>query len=183
MTSRPSDISRRRLLVWGAAFGALAFAGGLVARVRVGGYTPSPTALRSLEPWQYAFVASAARRIARADREGVVSADEVDVAGFIDGYVSEMAPAVRADLKNLFAYIEHIAPLRSGHLKRFTELTGEAQDDVLKHLEQADETLLRGGFAGLKSLAFMGYYRDPRTWSILNYDGPTKNRPPGGWSR
>ncbi|MBL8609283.1 MAG: hypothetical protein JNL38_18280 [Myxococcales bacterium] len=41
--------------------------------------------------------------------------------------------------------------------------------------------LLRGGFAGLKSLIFMGYYRDPRTWAILGYDGPRVGRPERGW--
>lgn len=169
--------------MWGAAFGTLAFVGTIVARVRTGGYASPAAPLVSLEPWHHAVVAAAARRIANADRTGVVSPDEVDVAGFVDRYVAEMAPAVRADLKNLFAYLEHIAPLRSGYANRFTSLPDDAKDKVLMHLEQADETLLRGGFAGLKSLVFMGYYRDPRTWSILGYDGPTKNRPVGGWSR
>jgi len=27
----------------------------------------------------------------------------------------------------------------------------------------------------------MGYYRDPRTWGVLGYDGPLMNRPEGGW--
>jgi hypothetical protein len=29
----------------------------------------------------------------------------------------------------------------------------------------------------------MGYYRDPRTWRILRYDGPLVNRPDEGWGR
>ena len=45
------------------------------------------------------------------------------------------------------------------------------------------EDLLRGAFDGLKSLVFMGYYRDPRTWRILGYDGPRVNRPDEGWWR
>jgi hypothetical protein len=48
-------------------------------------------------------------------------------------------------------------------------------------MEASDETLLRGGFAGLKSLVFMGYYRDPRTWKILGYAGPWVGRPERGW--
>jgi len=49
------------------------------------------------------------------------------------------------------------------------------------HTEGADTDLLRAGFDGLRSLVFMGYYRDARTWSIAGYDGPLVNRPAGGW--
>jgi hypothetical protein len=52
---------------------------------------------------------------------------------------------------------------------------------VLASVEASSSDLLRAGFDGLKSLVFMGYYRDPRTWGILGYDGPLVNRPRGGW--
>ena len=53
----------------------------------------------------------------------------------------------------------------------------------LAALEASSQDLLRGGFTGLKSLVFMGYYRDARTWKVLAYDGPLVGRPENGWTR
>ena len=64
---------------------------------------------------------------------------------------------------------------------RFTRLSPGDQDRVLASLESSDQDLLRGGFEGLKALVFMGYYRDPRTWKILDYAGPMVSRPERGW--
>ena len=47
---------------------------------------------------------------------------------------------------------------------------------VLASLESSSQGLLRGGFDGLKSLVFMGYYRDARTWKIVGYAGPFVGR-------
>ncbi len=174
---------RRRLLVAGIASGALVAIGSVVALVRTSGYDVPPQrarAFESLDAAQYVFVQHAARRIAAPDRDGdgaIPSPDDTDVAGFVDAYVAKMHPTVRRDLFRLFAYVEHIAPLRSGLRHRFTSLGPADQDRVLAALEAADEGLLRGGFEGLKALVFMGYYRDPRTWSILGYDGPTLKAP------
>ena len=52
---------------------------------------------------------------------------------------------------------------------------------MLAAIEASSSDLLRAGFDGLKSLVFMGYYRDARTWGILGYDGPLVGRPPSGW--
>ncbi len=56
-----------------------------------------------------------------------------------------------------------------------------AQDRVLASLEASSHDLLRAGFAGLKALVYIGYYRDVRTWGIVGYDGPLVGRPEGGW--
>jgi hypothetical protein len=140
-----------------------------------------------MSTWQWAVVEHAARRITAADRpEGgpgsvVPTSDEVDVAGFVDGWVARMPERVRRDLGRFLAYLEHVAPVGAGHLTRFTRLPADAQDRVLASLEASSQPLLRAGFEGLKSLAFIGYYRDARTWSIVGYDGPLVGRPEGGW--
>jgi len=178
---------RRRLLKAALAGGVIAAAGGVVALFRTSGYVLGPDRKRSLEalaPWEFLVVQALARRIAAPDREGdptIPTPDEVDVAGFVDRFVAGMAPGVRRDLGRLFTYVEHLAPLRAGLRRRFTDLDPAHQDRVLAALESADEDLLRGGFEGVKALVFMGYYRDPRTWSIVGYDGPTWMRPAGGW--
>ena len=61
-------------------------------------------------------------------------------------------------------------------LLRFTRLSASDQDRVLTSLQAHPSELLRGGFDGVKALVFMGYYRDPRTWSLVGYDGPLLGR-------
>src|SRR5262249_4598583 len=135
------------------------------------------TSLVALEPWQFVLVQHLARRVcAPDDVRGVVSPDDVDVAGFVDAYLLGLAPKLRRDLLRFFAYIEQLAQGSGGLGSRFTHLPPEDQDRVLASLESSSSELLRGGFAGAKALLFMGYYRDPRTWTILGYDGPLIGR-------
>jgi hypothetical protein len=163
---------------------AVAVAVGAAAAVRTGGYTvPAEIGarLRALSAGQSVLVTHLARRICAPDDGRAPSADEVDVAGFVDDYVAEMAAPMRRDLLRFFGAIEHVLPLGLGSRRRFTDLAPADQDRVLASLEESSVDLLRGGFAGLKSLIFMGYYRDPRTWAILGYDGPRVGRPERGW--
>jgi Gluconate 2-dehydrogenase subunit 3 len=178
--------TRRRFLRRLFAGGALLALGGAVAAVRTHGYAvPAERAARlvALAPWQLVVVEHAARRIAAPDDpRGVVTPDDVDVAGFVDGYVAGMPGPTRADFLRLLGYLEHLAPTALALGARFTRLAPNEQDRVLAALEASSQELLRAGFAGLKALVYMGYYRDPRTWNILGYDGPLVRRPPVGWS-
>jgi hypothetical protein len=174
--------SRRRILKAALALGIIGVAGGAVGIVRTRGYAlPAGTKLASLDPWEWLLVRALARVICAPDQPGVISADEVDVAGFVDAYCAKMPRKMRRDLGRMFTYVEQLAPLAAGFGSRFTKLSPGDQGRVLQALEQTDKELLHGGFEGIKSLVFMGYYRDPRTWAILEYDGPLVNRPEGGW--
>ena len=169
--------TRRRFLRRALAGGALLALGGAVAWVRTRGYDvpkEKAAALQAFAPWQLVVMEHAARRIAAPDAEGgaIPSTDEVGVAVFVDGYVAKMPEAVRADFLHLLGYLEHLAPAATGRSSRFTRLVPLEQDAVLAALEASSQDLLRAGFAGLKALVMMGYYRDPRTWRIVGYDGP-----------
>jgi hypothetical protein len=161
-------LSRRRLL--GAVAAAVALAGGALAVVRTRGYAVGPgVRLLALSSWQFVVVEHAARRITSPDRADDASIPTAD------------SPGVRRDLGRFLAYLEHVAPLGAGFASRFTRLGADAQDRVLERIESSPHDLLRAGFDGLKSLVFIGYYRDARTWGLLGYDGPLVGRPPGGW--
>jgi hypothetical protein len=135
-------------------------------------------ALVALAPWQYVVVREAALRICAADAPsvGVVTAEDTDVAGFVDAYVAKMPRRLRRDLLRFLGFLEQLAPVPLGMTSRFSLLAAEDQDRVLASLEHHSSTLLRGGFEGVKALVFMGYYRDPRTWPVLGYDGPLLTR-------
>jgi len=147
------------------------------ASVRAGGYAvPAWRRLASLRAWEFVVVEHVARRIAAPDVDGwvarVPSADDVDVAGYVDGYLARAPAAMRRDLGRFLAYIEHVAPLGAGFGSRFTRLGAFDQDRVLASIESSSNDLLRAGFEGIKALVFMGYYRDARTWGIVQYSGP-----------
>jgi hypothetical protein len=180
----------RRSVVQAAVAGvALAFCGAATTVWRMQGYDVDPSRrLLYFAPWQMSVLEHAARRIAASDADdpespgpAAPSPDDVDVAGYIDGAAARMHPSLRRDLARFVVYLEQLAPLACGYLSRFTRLEPEEQDRVLASLEASSHDLLRAGFEGLKALVFMGYYRHPRTWAVLGYDGPLLRRPPRGW--
>ncbi len=171
-----------------AGFAAVALSGaGVAVAVRGSGYRVDPAraaGLKALSAWQFVVVEALAARVCASGLEGAAApptAKEVSVAEFVDEWLAATDPHVRRDLLALVATIEHAYPFACGHLRRFSSLADGAQDQVLRALATSSSTTLRGGFAGLKSLLMLGYYRDPRTWGILGYDGPTKGRPVDGW--
>jgi hypothetical protein len=170
-------LSRRRLFEAGAA---IAVALGAGATLRMWGYPDPARPLAALTTWQYAVVQQAARRIAARDATaiaaGVPDVDQTDVAGFVDEWVAQMNPRTRRDLLRFLAFVEQLAPLGCAYLGRFTRLDAAAQDHVLASIAESSHALLRAGFDGLKALVFLGYYRDPRTWSVTGYDGPLLGR-------
>jgi hypothetical protein len=180
-----AKLSRRRLLAGAAA--VLILGGSAVAVVRTRGYAlPAGKVTLLLSPWQFVVVQHAARRIAAPDRPAaedpnIPSADDLEVASFVDAWLSRMHPRIQRDLGRFLAYLEHLAPVAAGYASRFTRLAPADQDRVLASVEASSSDLLRAGFEGLKSLVFMGYYRDARTWAVVGYDGPLVGRPPGGW--
>ena len=164
----------RRTLLARAGYGiAIAACGGLVALVRTHGYVlPVGAAPVILTAAEYEILAAVAARICAPDASDAPSIEDVGVVAFADRYIGQMHPAMRQDLRRFFVYIEQLAPLRLGFSSRFTRLSPAQQDQVLGSIEASDEGILRGGFDGLKSLVFMGYYRDARTWGLAGYGGP-----------
>lgn len=159
--------------------GVLAGLSSAVGLARRSGYElPAATRakLLALEPWQYVVVRELARRVCAPDAEGIVGPDETDVVGFVDAYVAKMPKKLRRDLMRFLAFVEQLAPASIGLASRFTRLAPSEQDRVLGSLEASSSDLLRGGFDGVKALLFMGYYRDPRTWTVIGYDGPLVGR-------
>jgi hypothetical protein len=51
----------------------------------------------------------------------------------------------------------------------FDRLGPAAQDAVLRWFMNAPAAKLRGGFWGVRALAFMGFYGQPELWSAIRY--------------
>lgn len=185
---KPAGMNRRSFVRAGLAWAALG-ATGLAAVLRTSGYDRSDRrlgSLRALSGWQLAVVDALADRLCAADVPydapgAPPTPREAEVALFVDAFVAEAAPAVRRDLLAAFGALEHAFPALVGEVHRFTALSAQRQDAVLAAMESSSIELLAGAFHGLKSLVMMGYYRDPRTWGLLGYDGPMVARPAEGW--
>lgn len=180
---RAGKMGRRRWLRIGIGGSVALGLGGLFAWHTTGYELAESVArrLRSLTPKEYLVVQAAAARILRSDREEDPTADDVEAALFVDGFVDGLDTAQRDDFKKLLQLLEHGLPFASGHVTRFTRLDAESQDEVLDGMRTSSIALVRGAFDSLKSLCAMAYWRDPRTWRALSYDGPLVARPEGGW--
>jgi hypothetical protein len=163
---------------------ALVFTGGLLAWHSSGYELPEETQrlLRTLTAKEALIVAAVAARILRSDHRDDPSAADVDAALFIDGIAARLAERNLRDLRRLLHVVEHVLPVWEGHFSRFTRLAGAEQDAVLRAMMTSEVTVLRGAFDSLKCLCVMAYYRDPRTWARIGYDGPLVARPPRGWA-
>lgn len=171
--------TRRRFLLV-VASGAAAL-GGVVLSGQLGGYRlddETRRKLRTLSPKHFVILAAAARRILATDG-AAPSSDEIAVPAYVDGWLAEAAPEVQRDFGRLLGVIEHGTPLWSGRRRRFTDLSASEQDAHLESLAHSRMATLREGMGALKSLCMLGYYRDPRTWPVCGYDGPTV---PPGWT-
>ena len=164
--------------------------GSVLAIVRTTGYAVDPARaakLRVLSPWQLVLVDALLARLCAPDvpygEDGAPPTPaEVGASEFVDEFLASSDAPVRRDCLALFSLVEHGYPIACGERRRFTALDAHAQDRVLAHLESSSVDMLRGAFAALKSLALMAYYRDPRTWGVLAYDGPLVGRPDKGWT-
>jgi hypothetical protein len=76
-------------------------------------------------------------------------------------------PALQRQFWLLLTVIRVLALLRFGAL--FERLPGPRQDIVLRWLLDCPVTKLRGGFWGLRTLIFMGYYARPEAWGEIQY--------------
>jgi hypothetical protein len=171
---------RRRVLSLIMLGAAAALVGGAMFRLRGwnGALDPAIAArLKVLRPQMYILVRDLARRIVASDEPGVPSPDDVGVAEFADAYLFDLPLSLRHDFLRLLLVIEQFLPLGSGFARRFTELGPAEQDRVLAEMESSHLEDLRAGFAAIKGVVMMGYYRDPSTFSILGYPGPLIGRP------
>jgi hypothetical protein len=179
----------RRFARAGVALGVLGGTG-IVAAIRTSGYRVDPARaakLKSIAPWQLAVIDAAAARMCAADvpydAPGAPPTPlEVGVGEFFDAFVAACDRSIARDCKAMIGFVEHAWPLVCGELHRFTALPADRQDAVLAKMESSSSEMVCGAFHSLKSLLMMAYWRDPRTWGVVGYDGPLVNRPFDGWT-
>jgi len=167
-------LSRRGFLRAGIVGGVLLGGAAIVGRSLSGYHLDAATAsrLRALSPKEYLVMQAVARRVLAADADDAPSADAVDVAGAVDTYVAKLPPAVQREVRALLQLVEHGSSLFRGRATRFTHLTPAEQDATLADWQHSSLVVRQRGFQALRTLAFLGYWRDDRTWPLIGYSGP-----------
>jgi Gluconate 2-dehydrogenase subunit 3 len=173
-------ISRRGFLRAGLA-GAFVLGSAAVLGRQLGGYAlDAATAgrLRALSPKEYLVMQAVARRVLAADADDAPSADAVEVALAVDAYVAKLPAPVQREVGALLQLVEHGSGLLRLRASRFTRMSAAEQDATLRDWESSSLTVRRRGFQALRTLAFLGYWRDDRTWPLIGYTGPMLPRRP-----
>lgn len=159
--------TRRRLLQWGLATGVLGLAGRLTYRA-VWGRGTVAAGLKVLTEAERDLVVALAD-VYFPGGDGLPTAREVDVAGFIDRYVAQLP----GNLGKLFQLL-----LRSvdwsgvGEGGRFSRLPLDARTRVADAWEQSTLDERRSAFLALKLMVGSGYYEDRRVRSALGIVSP-----------
>jgi gluconate 2-dehydrogenase subunit 3-like protein len=174
-------LTRRGFLRAGIVGGVLLGGAAVVGRSLSGYRVDEATArrLRALSPKEYLVMQAVARRVLAADAPDAPSPDSVDVAGAVDVYVAKLPAAMQREVRALLQLVEHGSSLFRGGATRFTHLSPAEQDATLVDWQRSSLTVRRRGFQALRTLAFLGYWRDDRTWPLIGYSGPMLPKRPG----
>lgn len=106
--------------------------------------------------------ASIVPEVAVLDDEGRQSFREL-----IAGALAQRSASMRRQFALFLALLRWLPALRFG--RRFDRLDAAHRDAVLRWLLDVPVMRLRNGFWGLRTLVFMGFYGQPRSWAGIGY--------------
>ena len=132
---------------------------------------PADLSLLALRPREYATFTAAALRIVGPCGAERIRSRTVDVGRLADELLAG-SPAVAGALSQALVVLEFgVWPLVA-KLRRFTELSGQAQDAVLADLASSRLAVKRALYDGVRSLVLSAFYGAPQTRSLTGYPGP-----------
>jgi hypothetical protein len=109
------------------------------------------------------------------EAEGLGDGDWSELESIVERALADREPAIVRQLRLFLRLIEQGARLRYG--RAFSRLDAPRRTRFLAALQDSPALLLRRGFWGLRTLAFMGYYGRPAAAAEIGY------RPsPLGWT-
>ncbi len=168
-------IDRRRFLKRSAGGVALLGLGSLLP-AGCTRYPKPPTHLRFLDPREYAIINTVAERLLGAPGAVGSETDQIDVGANVDTLVAAWDSEAQGQLRTMLRVFEHGTYLFDLRRKRFTRLTAAEQDQYLAGWMNSTLGVRRVVFRALKLLVATGFYREPRAWTRIGYDGPWLGR-------
>jgi hypothetical protein len=174
----PTDglLSRRGLLKTGVVGAAiLAVAGPLALLSRAGRSPRQPRrTLHALSLYEHEIFAAAAARLVSGDARDWPSADDLDVAGKLDGLIARLHPRATKDLRRVLHVFESALTgvVTIGSARTFTTSSPADQDSRLQAWRHSRVALFRSGYQAMKRLSHAIYYSSPEVYPHVGYPGP-----------
>jgi hypothetical protein len=139
-------------------------------------YPKPPAHLQFLDPREYAIINTVAERL--LDAAGAIGSetDQIDVGANVDALVAAWDSETQGQLRTMLRVFEHGTYLFDLRRKRFTRLTATAQAEYLAGWMNSTLGVRRVVFRALKLLVAAGFYREPRVWTPIGYEGPWLGR-------
>ncbi len=167
-----ANLSRRRLLKTGLIIGTSA-ATALSYPARVFADTSVPTTIKHLSEAEYRLFNKLREVFLPTDRfSDLPSTTDVPVMENLDNMVGRLNSDTRF-LLGLGAKTLEFSTLYK--MKRFSSLTNQQALQQVR-VWQSGLALQGGLIVSLKTLLGIAYWRDPRTWQSLEYDGPVTKK-------
>lgn len=118
---------------------------------------PAGLELQHLTPRTWAVLGAAAARIAGPRGAALVAQRVIDPGAAAERFLAG-APELAAPLRQALLVLEFGVPPLRAQLKPFTSLGGPGQDAVLAALAASRLAVARRLFAGVRSVALLGFY-------------------------
>jgi hypothetical protein len=129
---------------------------------------PAPPGLRCLSACSWAVLNAAAARIVGPPGAALVAEQRVDPALRADAFLAA-APSLAGPLEQALLALEFAVWPLLPKLRPFSALGPEGQDAVLAHLAGSRIATKRRVFAGIRSVALMGFYGAPEARALVRY--------------
>lgn len=174
-----SRLTRRRFLRWSLySAAALAGAGGaLLALLRVSPFDDQqpPSDLNALSQQEYWLFKRAEIVLLPIPEGELPLPEEVPVLANINAMMAMLPPHVRDELTLGLALFDSAAVIAGWHGKRFVDLDVDQARQYFDDWARGN-TLQRTLATVIKKFVYIAYWRDPKTWSALEFDGPVSDR-------
>jgi choline dehydrogenase-like flavoprotein len=145
------------------------------------GYPAPGRALRGLDRRGWAFVRAAGDTLFPAGGALPPSAEEVDVAGYLDEWIAKIPPTQRLLIGLLFLTLEQgtlvFGAGLGGRLRRFSEQDPAAREAYLHRIEQHPLFPVRALLAALRTIFSFAYLDRPAVQQALGIDPPPADLP------
>jgi Gluconate 2-dehydrogenase subunit 3 len=166
--------SRRTVLKWSLASGALVLGSGTVLALQKTRLREPTPKLSVFDPAGYAVLAALADRLCPPLGKGAPGAAALGVAATIDAMLGPADDAVRKQLTTAIAMLENAlgGALFGERMVPFTQLDAADQEAALVNLRDSSVGVRRTLFRALSGLVLAVYWSNPRTWERAGYGGP-----------
>ena len=169
-------LTRRMMLKYGFFGAGILAAGGIGLSLQSTKMIQASTSLQVLTETEFSILHAICERLL-PQNGNFPAASELQIAEQIDSILNTADTFVQSEMKQVLQLIENalLGTLFDGHYKTFTQSTPEEQDKLLLSWQHSSLSLRRSAFKALNSLCGAAYYANPKTYSLVGYDGPPEH--------